>query len=318
MTSSSLRWVLFQFFFIPGLTLVSLLESEPGFEIVTQLATPENDHLHLCSLWVTKTRTELTSDKSLILWRRLTSHTGGTQSTCTLRTHVQRLPSSFLLAHTPDNSGNQFNFFVVESFKMPFCSRYVSVAWVLLLCLSPAAAQRSSTATNEECPSGCSCLGDTLRCSVQHLNSTIKFPRNIVTLWVQNCWASRRRDLHSRSISLSRLLSSTPETWGSVTSLMSHQGPLPTSRNSKPCEHVPHLIYCSKWSSYQCVTSRSYLSDWWTATKSKTWGTELSEGCAIYDFCEWKRLKDWNGYKMRWKNTNFRTEFVADTCTRTG
>jgi hypothetical protein len=35
---------------IPGLTPVSLLESEGGFEIVTQLSTRGNDHLHIYSL----------------------------------------------------------------------------------------------------------------------------------------------------------------------------------------------------------------------------------------------------------------------------
>jgi hypothetical protein len=36
---------------IPGLTPVSLLETESVFEFFTQLAVPENDHLHIDSLW---------------------------------------------------------------------------------------------------------------------------------------------------------------------------------------------------------------------------------------------------------------------------
>jgi hypothetical protein len=43
--------VLFQLFF-PGLAHVSLLERESGFEIVTQLATPENDRAHIHGLWI--------------------------------------------------------------------------------------------------------------------------------------------------------------------------------------------------------------------------------------------------------------------------
>jgi hypothetical protein len=35
----------------PGLTVVTLLESESGFEIVTRLSDIGNDHLHKYSLW---------------------------------------------------------------------------------------------------------------------------------------------------------------------------------------------------------------------------------------------------------------------------
>jgi hypothetical protein len=40
---------------IPEVTLaVSLLESKSGFEIVLQQTLPENDHLHIGSLWFKK------------------------------------------------------------------------------------------------------------------------------------------------------------------------------------------------------------------------------------------------------------------------
>jgi hypothetical protein len=48
LTSGSFRLVLFQLL-ISGLTPVSLLESEWGFEIVTQFVDTRKDHLHMYS-----------------------------------------------------------------------------------------------------------------------------------------------------------------------------------------------------------------------------------------------------------------------------
>ncbi len=44
-------WLVLLHVLIPRLTSASLLESKRGFEIVTELAVSENDHLHICSPW---------------------------------------------------------------------------------------------------------------------------------------------------------------------------------------------------------------------------------------------------------------------------